>query len=49
MDKSGSMGSESGQASASSKLSLAKKAALAVVNLLALHERMGVLSFDTEP
>ena len=49
MDKSGSMGSESGQASASSKLSLAKKAALAVVNLLALHERIGVLSFDTEP
>jgi uncharacterized membrane protein len=49
MDKSGSMASESGQASASSKLSLAKKAALAVVNLLALHERIGVLSFDTEP
>ncbi|GAG48133.1 unnamed protein product, partial [marine sediment metagenome] len=49
MDKSGSMGSESGQASASSKLSLAKKAALAVVNLLAFHERIGVLSFDTEP
>jgi len=49
IDKSGSMGSESGQVSASSKLSLAKKAALAVVNLLAHHERIGVLSFDTLP
>ena len=49
MDKSGSMASGSEQASVSSKLSLAKEAAVAVVNLLAPHERIGVLSFDTEP
>ena len=47
IDKSGSMGSGSGEDSASSKISLAKKAALAVVNLLAPYERIGILSFDT--
>jgi len=51
IDKSGSMGSggQKDLASSPSKLSLAKKAALAVANLLTGYERIGILSFDTVP
>ncbi|MFQ6066417.1 MAG: VWA domain-containing protein [bacterium] len=51
IDKSGSMGERGGDApiSSSSKLLLAKKAALAVADLLTGYERLGVLSFDTVP
>jgi len=50
IDKSGSMGGGGRKASdSSSKLFLAKKAALAVANLLTGYERIGILSFDTVP
>ncbi len=50
-DKSGSMGSGGQKDSTSSpnKLLLAKKAAMAVANLLTGYEHIGVLSFDTVP
>lgn len=50
-DKSGSMGMRGRDRSTSSpsKLSLAKKAALAVADLLTGYEHLGVLSFDTLP
>jgi len=51
IDKSGSMsgGGQNTSISSPSKLLLAKKAAMAVVNLLTGYERIGVLSFDTVP
>ncbi len=54
IDKSGSMGGNVGNrgdaaSSSESKLLLAKKAAMAVVDLLTGYENIGVLSFDTTP